>query len=153
MNSMVYIFDSDKKLNENSFVPEALNLEDYEDREVIDYFQTHGILKQKFIYHICDKMMSLQKNKQILDLFCSRCRSKNPTHNIKENIRKNSIFSDINIPINSKYNLTFNCFLKNIDVNKTYINNLSFCDKIRAPKTIPESIIKLFRQLRDCIRL
>ena len=35
----------------------------------------------------------------------------------------------------------FNCFLKNIGVNKSYINNSTFYDKVGMPKTTPDSII------------
>ncbi len=55
-------------------------------------------------------------------------------HNVKENLKKNSIFSDIKIPINVIYNLTFNCLLKNIGINKSYANNSNFYEKIIAPK-------------------
>ena len=87
----------------------------------INYFQTKGILKQKVICSVCDKIMILQKKKQYLDWFCFRYRNKASPHDEKVNIRKKIIFSDIKIPINVIYNLTFNCFLKNMGINKSYI--------------------------------
>ena len=97
--------------------------------------------------------MILQKNKQYLDRFCFRCRSKAPPHDVKVNIRKNSIFSDIKIPINVIYNLTFNCFLKNMGINKSYIKIHIFCKKLGVSQTNSASIIKLFRILKYFIRI
>ena len=77
--------------------------------------------------------MIMEYNKQYIDNYCFRCRSKSPNHEIKENIRKNSIFSEIKIPINVIYNLLFNCFLKNIGINKSVINNNNFCSKLVLP--------------------
>ena len=95
--------------------------------------------------------MILQKNKQYLDRFCFR--SKAPPHDVKVNIRKNSIFNDIKIQINVIYTLIFNCFLKNMGINKSYIENSYFCKNLGVPQTNPASIIKLFRILRDSIRI
>lgn len=85
--------------------------------------------------------MIMEYNKQYIDNYCYRCRSKSPIHDIKVNIRNNSIFSDIRIPINIIYNLLFNCFLKNIGINKTFINNSDFCSKLGLPKTTFNTII------------
>ena len=38
-----------------------------------------------------------------MDNYCYRYRNKNPIHDIKVNIRNNSIFSEIKIPINVIY--------------------------------------------------
>ena len=43
MDSIVNGFESDQKVNENNIDPEALNLEDYEYKKLINYFQTKGI--------------------------------------------------------------------------------------------------------------
>ena len=110
MDSIVYGFNSEEEIDENIIEPDALNAEDYETKKIIDYFQNKGILKKLFICPICEKTMTLQKNKQYIDRFCFRCRGKTPNHDIKENIRNNSIFNDIKIPINVIYNLLFNCF-------------------------------------------
>ena len=96
--------------------------------------------------------MKLQKNKQYIDRFYFHWRSKAPPHDIKENVRKNSIFDDIKIHMNVIYNWIFICFIKNIGINKSYINSSNFCEKLGMPKTTPDSIIKPFRKLRDCIR-
>ena len=66
---------------------------------------------------------------------------------IKENIRIADIFIDKRKPLNVIDNLLFNCFLKNIGINKTSINNSYFCDKLNIPKTQINAIITFFRKL------
>ena len=139
MESIVNGFESDQEENEKNIDPKALNPEDYEYKKIINYFQAKGIFKQKVICSVFDKIMLLQKNKQYLDRFCFRCRSKAPPHDVKINIHKNSIFSDTKISINVIYNLIFNCFLKNMGINKNYIENSYFCKKLGVPQTIPET--------------
>ena len=150
MESIVNGFESDLEANGNNIDPGALNPEDYEYKKIINYFQTKGIFKQKIICSACDKIIIFQKNKQYLDRFCFRCRSKAQPHDVKLNIRKNSI-SDIKIPINIIYILSFNYFLKNMGINKSYIENSYFLKNLVVPQTNTASIIKLFRILRDCI--
>ena len=123
MDSIVYSFDSDEEINDNILDPDSLNPHDYELQKIINYFQDKRILKKKFNCTVCGKIMTLQKNKQYIERFCFRCRSKAPVHDIKVNLRNNSIFDEIKIPINVIYNLIFNCFIKNMSIQKAYINN------------------------------
>ena len=82
-------------------------------KKIISYFHDKGLFEKEFK---CGQFMKMEYNKQYIDNYCYRCQLKviSPIHNIKENIRNNSIFSEIKIPIKVIYNLLVNCFLKNI---------------------------------------
>ena len=127
MEYIVNGFISDDEENVNINDPQAFNVADYDLKKIISYFQDRDLLQKEF------KCPKLEYNKQYIDNYYFRCRNKSPNHDIKENIRKNSIFSDIKIPINVIYNLLFNCFLKNIGINKSVINNNNFCSKLVLP--------------------
>ena len=47
--------------------------------------------------------MKIEHNFQYLDKHVWRCRSSNPLHDIKKNIRCDSIFESIKVPINVIY--------------------------------------------------
>ena len=71
--------------------------------------------------------MKLEKNTQYMDNYCWRCRSKNPQHDIKYNIRKNIIFENIKIPLSLIYYLSFKCFIENMSTNKSLTNSEELC--------------------------
>ena len=153
MEEIVNGFISEDEENENINEPQSFKASDYELKKIISYFQDKGLLQKEFRCPECEEFMKMEYNKQYIDNYCFRCRSKSPIHDIKVNIRNNSIFSDIKIPINVIYNLLFNCFLKNIGINKSFINNSEFCSKLGLPKTTYNTIVKFFRILREKIRL
>ena len=104
---------------------------DYEYKKIILYFQEKGILQ--FKSPKCESSMKLESNVDYINNYFFRWRSKSPIHDIRENLRKNSIFwyiHIIHIPINVIYYLLFKCFLKNIVINKSYINITNFCNKL-----------------------
>ena len=113
MEDIVNGFISEDEENENINEPQSFKASYYELKKIISYFQDKGLLQKEFKCPECEEFMKMEYNKQYIDNYCFRCRSKSPIHDIKVNIRNNSIFSDIKIPINVIYNLLFNCFLKN----------------------------------------
>ena len=78
-----------------------------------------------------------------------RCRSSNLLHDIKKNIRRDSIFESINVRINVIYYLTFNCFLNHYSINQTYISNENFCSIMGISKTARNIIVDLFQYFRN----
>ena len=59
----------------------------------------NDILQNKFICPICSKNTILSNNNLYADGKIWRCRRRIPPHDIKTNIRTNSIFENINIQI------------------------------------------------------
>ena len=60
--------------------PLSLNPKNFEILKLINLFQSKGVLIKDVICPECDEQMKLEKNKQYLDNYCLRCRSKNPQH-------------------------------------------------------------------------
>ena len=78
--------------------------------------------------------MKLEKNSHYIDEYVFRCRSNVPKHDIKINIRKNSIFENMKMEINTIYFLIYKCFLEKKSLDASY-------DNIHTKK----AIIKLYR--------
>ena len=72
--------------------PLGIKIEDFELLKIIQILQEKGILKKIIICDKCNKIMSLENKKNFIDKYCWRCRGKDPIHNVRTNIRKNSIF-------------------------------------------------------------
>ena len=156
MEDIVNGFSSEEEENEepqNEVVdPLAINPADYEELKIIQLLQNKGMLLKEVICNKCNKKMKLEKNAIYLDKFCWRCRSQNPLHDIKLNIRKNSIYEDIKSPINALYYLTFNCFMKNMSINKSTNQVKEFCKALHIANISNKLIIKLYRILRAKIK-
>ena len=90
----------------------AINQSDYEELKIIQLLQNKGFLLKDVICSKCNKKMKLEKNNIYLDKFCWHSRSPNPMHDIKLNLRKNSIYEEIKSPISVLYYLTFIWFIK-----------------------------------------
>ena len=67
--------------------------------------------------------MKLEKNSHYIDVYVFRCRSNLPKHDIKLNIRKNSIFENIKMEINNMYYLIYKSL--NASYDKSTISAVS----------------------------
>ena len=83
--------------------PLYIKNEDYETKKIIDYLIENNILQKNRICPKCGNVMKLEKKSQYIDGYIFYWRSKPQIYDIKENIRKNSIFEKIKIDINSKW--------------------------------------------------
>ena len=97
--------------------------------------------------------MNLEKNLQYIDDYVFRCRANNPNHDIKINLRKNSIFENIKLNINTIHYLIYKCFLENYSLDTTYTRIHNFCDILNNPKPNKHTIVRLFRILRNKIKI
>ena len=111
------------------------------------------ILCENINCSICGLNMKLEKNSQYIDEYVFRCRSKYPNHDIKINLRKNSIFENIKLDINTIHYLIYKCFLENYSLDTTYTRIHNFCDILNNPKPNKHTIVKLFRILRNKIKI
>ena len=94
--------------------------------------------------------MKLTKSSIYIDGYYYCCRSKYPILDIKQNLRTNSIYENIKIPINILYFLTFYTFLDVKSISKPVIETKSFCSDIESSNPIsPSTVIKLYQILRD----
>lgn len=65
--------------------------------------------------------MNLESNITYMDGKVWRCRSKVGKHDVKINIRENSVFENINIPLPIIYFLILYCFTEKYSIDKSYI--------------------------------
>ena len=68
-------------------------------------------------------------------------------------MRKNSIFENIKLDINTIHYLIYNCFLENYSLDTTYTRVHNFCDILNNPKPNKHTIVRLFRILRNKIKI
>ena len=97
--------------------------------------------------------MKLEKNKNYIDNYCWRCRVTSPKQDIRINIRDISVFEGMRIPLNGLYYLIYNCFLNQYTIGQSYNEILKFSDIMKIQNISQKLIIKIFRQLRQLIKL
>ena len=78
---------------------------------------------------------------------------KNPYHNIKINIRKDSIFENVRMNLVSIYFLIYKCFIINKSIAKTTAEHQEFIKHIDVESISQQNISKLFSLLRTQIRI
>lgn len=139
-------------LNEN-LEPLAINPSDYEELKIIQWFQIKGLLITEIRCEICHNKMKFEKKAQYFYNYVWRCRSLNPSHDIKLNIRTKSLFADIRIPLNVIYYLTFKYFITKMSINKTTVHIKEFCATLGLHHITNKLVIKLFRILRNKIKI
>ena len=128
------------------------NKNDFKLDKVLNFFFTNNILSKVKFCKKCGKAMILESNKNYMDGKVWRCRSKIKKHDEKINIRENSVFEFINMPLPVIYFLTLYCFTEKYSIEKSYIefnaNKALFEDK----SCTKNSISKLYSLLREKIK-
>lgn len=71
---------------------------------IVEIFQNQNIINKDKLCPKWQNKMKLVDDKSYIDKFIFRCRSINPNHEIKLNLRNGTIFENIQIPI---FNLLF----------------------------------------------
>lgn len=139
---------------ENIIIEDPLEIskEDFKNEVIINIMQSKGLLKTHIICPKCNKVMKLVNSKANVDKVIWRCRSSNPSHDIKINIRAGSIFENINVPLNAIYFLAFNCFIKNYSTRKASNEMKRFSELMDQTRPNLNTIIKIFRLLRTAIK-
>ena len=89
-----------------------------------------GILKNSFNCTVCGKICKLVKESQTIDKFIWSCRGSNPSHDIKINIRKNSILENMNHNIQIIYYLFFYCFTEKKTINESLLETSKFAETL-----------------------
>ena len=120
--------EEEKKINENVGEEEEddenitiYNKKEFELENVIKFMFNKDIFEKVKFCPKCGKIMSLENNKNYLDEKVWRCRSKILVHEKKKNIRENSLFEEVNIPLPILYFLTFYCFKEKLSIEKAFI--------------------------------
>ena len=132
--------------------PIGIKKTDFELLKIINILQEKGILNKIIVCEKCNKIIRLENNKNYIDKYFWRYRGKDPIHDIRTNIRINSIFENLKTPLNVIYYLTFHCFLKNMSIKNSLINITEFCKIMNIENVSNKQIIKLYRLLRNIIK-
>ena len=96
--------------------------------------------------------MNLENNQNYMDRKVWRCRSKIMNHDIKKNIRDNSFFELINIPLPIIYFLIFYCFTEKFSIEKSFIEINDNKNLFEGQICTKNAISKLFSLLREKIK-
>ena len=136
-------------------VDENINLynkQEFELENIINFFFNKIIFEKVKFCPKCGNQIKLENNKNNLDEKVWRCRSKIKVHDEKKNIRENSLFEDVNIPLPILYFLTIYCFTEKLSIGKAFIeindNKILFGGKTCSMK----GITKVYSLIRNKIR-
>ena len=89
----------------NEIPPTIYNPVQFQTEILINYFQNKNIFKKIVVCPKCGQQCKMVKDNQKLDKFVWRCRSRNPIHDTKVNLRINSVFEE------SRYSIQIIYFL------------------------------------------
>ena len=154
-SEIVNNFDSDQEEHHEENEENILeyNQNEFQFEKIYKKLIDIHLLQKEFQCAKCGKIMVMVNDNSTIDKKIFRCRGNNPKHDIKINIRKNSIYEEFQIPLFILYYLTLECFIFNKGVNKSLIEIDEICKKINKPSTSNKTIIKLFQMLREKIRI
>ena len=93
------------------------NKQEFELENKISFFFNKNIVEKVKFCPKREKQMKPENNKNYLDEKIWRCRTKIKVHEEK-NIRENSLFEEVNIPLPILYFLAFYCFTENYQLKK-----------------------------------
>ena len=147
-NIIVHIDDNSQNL-ENSLL---YNKETLTKEYIIIFLMNNDNLQNKFICPICSKNMILSNNNLYADGKIWRCRGGIPSHDIKTNIRTNSIFENINIQIQILYFVTFFCFIENLSLEKAFTETNNNKEFLGNNTVTINGISKIYTILREKLR-
>ena len=137
-------------LNENP--PNIYNPAQFQSELLINYFQDKKIFKKIVICPKCGLQCKMVKDIQRIDKYVWRCRSNNPNHDIKINLRAESQLEDCRYNIQIIYFLLFYCFTEKKSINSTLTESEEFAKKIGVTSITKQSIINFFAHIRNVIR-
>ena len=109
------------------------------------------VLVKEYYCPVCHNRMKLSNDNSVLDKKLWRCKSTSPKHYIKKNLRINSIFENIKVPLSLLYFITFECFSMNKGINKTLLEEKDLSAQIKEISTTSNTINKIFKTLRNTI--
>ena len=97
--------------------------------------------------------MKESNNKQYIDGICLTCRNTNPKHDIKISIIQDTFLEIVRIDLISIDFLLFECFLKQFNANKAFIEYKEFTKYIKVINLSYANISKFYSHNRNKIRI
>ena len=136
----------------NEIPPTIYNPVQFQTEILINYFQNKNIFKKIVVCPKCGQQCKMVKDNQKLDKFVWRCRSRNPNHDTKLNLRINSVFEESRYSIQIIYFLLFYCFTEKKSINSTLTECESFSKQVGVVGINKQSIINFFAYIRKILK-
>ena len=115
--------------------------------KVIIFLQQNNLLAKSFICDKCNSIMKLNKSKNKKDGYVWRCSKRGLNkHDIKNNIRYQSIFEDMKTDIRLLYFIIFYNFVDNKSTNQIFLNCKELSNQLNIETIIKKNISK-FRNI------
>ena len=144
--------ESEEEDEENNNEINIYNKNDFQLEKVLTFFFNKDIISKVQFCPQCGKLMILENNKNYIDEKVWRCRSKIIVHDLKKNIRVNSVFEFINIPLPILYFLLIYCFTEKYSLEKS-LTEVNANKNLFGGKTCSKnSIGKFYSLLREKIK-
>ena len=148
---------SDEEIEEEEIILNNINLkyneEEFKTENILKFLFDNNILKNNLICEICDHPMNLVNIKNRIDGKIWRCKKKGlEPHDIKVNIRNNSIFSNFKTDIRILYFLLFYNFVDNKSVKDSYLNCKELSKQLKIKNVTKRSVSKFFNTIRVKIK-
>ena len=162
INSENYINSSDNDVEQNSedsndeiFNNEIIHKykrENYKIKDIISILMKSNLLNNQVNCSKCNNIMKLIENKSYSDEYVWRCFKKGDNkHDIKQNIRVNSIFEDVKTDIRLFYFIIFENFIYNFSINTVYKNCKEFSRDIGIKFISRNYLGKIYMIIRNKI--
>ena len=162
INSENYIDSSDNDVEQNSedsnneiFNNEIIHKykkENYKIKDIISILMKSNLLNNQVNCSKCNNIMKLIENKSYADEYVWRCFKKGDNkHDIKQNIRVNSIFEDVKTDIRLLYFIIFENFIYNFSINTVYKNCKEFSRDIGIKFISRNYLGKIYMIIRNKI--
>ena len=141
----------DNNANINQYI--HYNLNEYEDEYIYTKLVNLKLLENNYRCPKCYNYMKLTKDNSFIDKKVWRCTSSNPKHDVKINVRINSIYEGLQVKLFILYFLIFECFLLHKSIKKSYLDLKDLCSQLGQQASSYNTINKIFQQLREKMRL
>ena len=136
----------------NDEPPTIYNPASFQANIIINYLQKQKILRSNIVCPKCGNVMNMISNNASIDKLVWRCHKRQPSHDIKINIREGSIFEGFQIKIPILYFLMYFCFIENISINSAIIKCNDFSYQVGEGGITAQSIIKFYSVVREKLR-
>ena len=129
------------------------NEEEFKKENILKFLFDNNILKNNLICEVYEHPMNLVNLKKRIDGKIWRCKKKGlEPHDIKVNIRNNSIFSNFKTDIRILYFLLFYNFVENKSVKDSYLNCKELSKQLKIGKVKKRIVSKFFNTIRIKIK-
>ena len=154
-NDKIFINEINREIDneQNNFIymnqnpPNLYNIDNFRINVILEFLKVNKIIHSSLQCDKCGKFFTLKEDNKYIDGYAWRCRGRNPPHDIRFNIRKDSVFELSRLPIQILFFLTYYCFLENKGITKSVIECNNFTKQIGLNYSISEVGVRNFFEI------